>query len=108
MYALTGITGKVGGALARALLADRRPVRAAVLDIKKGRFWESQGCEIALAEMQDRTSLTAAFTGTDGDFILRPSAFDPPPCFPEARVVIAAVKAALESGCPAKRACLST
>src|ERR1700746_744593 len=47
MYAITGITGKVGGALARALLADRRPFRAVIRDIEKGRFWASQGCEIA-------------------------------------------------------------
>ena len=59
MYAITGITGKVGGALARALLADRRPVRAVMRDIEKGRFWASQGCEIARAEMQDPASLTA-------------------------------------------------
>src|SRR5580658_1147413 len=108
MYAITGITGKVGGALARALLADRRPVRAIVRDIKKGRFWESQGCEIARAEMQDPVSLTAAFTGTDGVFILPPSEFDPAPGFPEARAVIAAVKAALESARPNKVVYLST
>jgi uncharacterized protein YbjT (DUF2867 family) len=36
MYAITGITGKVGGALARALLADRRPIRAVIRDIEKG------------------------------------------------------------------------
>ena len=59
MYAITGITGKVGGALARTLLADHLPVRAVVRDIKKGRFWESQGCEIVFAEMQDQASLTA-------------------------------------------------
>jgi uncharacterized protein YbjT (DUF2867 family) len=35
MYAITGITGKVGGALGRALLADRRPVRAVIRDIEK-------------------------------------------------------------------------
>jgi hypothetical protein len=93
MYAITGITGKVGGALARSLLADRRPVRAVIRDIEKGRFWASQGCEIARAEMQDPASLTAAFTGTDGVFILPPSEFDPAPGFPEARAVIAAVKA---------------
>ena len=108
MYAITGITGKVGGALARALLADGRPVRAIVRDIKKGRFWESQGCEIARAEMQDPASLTAAFTGTDGVFILPPSEFDPAPGFPEARAVSAAVKAALESACPNKVVYLST
>ena len=108
MYAITGVTGKVGGALARALLAQRRPVRAVVRDIKKGRFWESQGCEIALAEMQDPASLTAAFTGTDGIFILPPPEFDPAPGFPEARAVIAALKAALESACPNKVVYLST
>jgi NAD(P)H dehydrogenase (quinone) len=108
MYAITGITGKVGGALARALLADHLPVRAVVRDIKKGRFWESQGCEIALAEMQDPASLTAAFTGTDGVFILPPPEFDPAPGFPEARAVIAALKAALESACPNKVVYLST
>ena len=108
MYAITGITGKVGGALARALLADRRPVRAVIRDIEKGRFWASQGCEIARAEMQDPASLTAAFTGTDGVFILFPSEFDPGPGFPEARAVIAAVKAALESARPNKVVCLST
>ena len=108
MYAITGITGKVGGALARALLAQRRPVRAVVRDIKKGRFWESQGCEIALAEMQDPASLTAAFTGTDGIFILPPPEFDPAPGFPEARAVIAALKTALESARPNKVVYLST
>jgi NAD(P)H dehydrogenase (quinone) len=82
--------------------------RAVVRDIKKGHFWESQGCEIACAEMQDPASLTAAFTGTDGVFILPPSEFDPAPGFPEARAVIAAVKAALESACPNKVVCLST
>jgi uncharacterized protein YbjT (DUF2867 family) len=32
MYAITGITGKVGGALARTLLAERLPVRAVLRD----------------------------------------------------------------------------
>jgi uncharacterized protein YbjT (DUF2867 family) len=108
MHAITGITGKVGGALARALLADRRPVRAVVRDLEKGRFWAAQGCEIAQAEMEDPASLTVAFTGADGVFILPPSEFDPAPGFPEARAVIATVKAALESARPNKVLCLST
>jgi len=36
MYALTGITGKVGGALAATLLAAGLPVRAVVRDATKG------------------------------------------------------------------------
>jgi NAD(P)H dehydrogenase (quinone) len=108
MYAITGITGKVGGALARALLRAHHPIRAIVRDIDKGRFWASHGCEIALADMRDTTALTAAFTGAVGVFILPPSEFDPAPGFPEARTVIAAVTAALESARPGKVVCLST
>jgi NAD(P)H dehydrogenase (quinone) len=36
MYVVTGITGKVGGALARTLLAAGQPVRAVVRDATKG------------------------------------------------------------------------
>jgi len=49
MYAITGITGKVGGALARALLADGQPVRAVVRAADKGHAWAERGCEVALA-----------------------------------------------------------
>lgn len=36
MFAITGITGQVGGELARYLLAAQRPVRAVVRDSQKG------------------------------------------------------------------------
>jgi uncharacterized protein YbjT (DUF2867 family) len=108
MYAITGITGKVGGALARALLADGQPIRAVVRDTDKGRAWAERGCSVALAEMHDAASLSAAFKGTAGVFILPPSEFDPSPGFPEARAVIDAVKTALESAHPGKVVCLST
>jgi uncharacterized protein YbjT (DUF2867 family) len=108
MYAITGIIGKVGGAVAQALLAAHRPIRAIVRDIEKGRFWTSQGCEIARGDMQDAASLKVAFTGAEGVFILPPSEFDPAPGFPEARAVIAAVKEALELACPDRVVCLST
>ena len=108
MYAITGITGRVGGALARALLAEGQPVRAVARDIAKGRVWAWRGCEVALAEMQDAASLSAAFKGAEGVFILPPSEFDPLPGFPEARAVIDAVKSALEAASPGKVVCLST
>ena len=108
MYAITGITGKVGGGLARSLLAEGQPVRAVVRDTAKGRAWAERGCEVALAEMHDAASLSVAFKGADGVFILPPSVFDPLPGFPEARAVIDAVKSALESASPGKVVCLST
>jgi uncharacterized protein YbjT (DUF2867 family) len=36
MFAITGITGNVGGQVARNLLAAGRPVRGVVRDIRKG------------------------------------------------------------------------
>jgi NAD(P)H dehydrogenase (quinone) len=108
MYAITGITGKVGGAAARALLADGQPVRAVVRDAGRAQAWAERGCEVAAANMDDAGSLSAAFEGATGVFILPPSEFDPLPGFPEARAVIDAVKTALESAHPGKVICLST
>ena len=66
MYVVTGITGKVGGALARTLLAAGQPVRAVVRDATKGEVWASRGCEIVLAEMEDASALAEAFSGAHG------------------------------------------
>jgi NAD(P)H dehydrogenase (quinone) len=108
MYAITGITGQVGGALARTLLASHQPVRAIVRDADKAREWAARGCEIAFASMNDASALAAAFEGAEGVFILPPSEFDPAPDFPEARAVIDAVMVALEWARPGKVVCLST
>lgn len=108
MYAITGITGKVGGALARELLAAGQPVRAVVRDTTRAAVWAERGCEIATAFMDDAASLADAFTGAAGVFILLPPVFDPEPGFPEARKVIEAVSAALLKARPERVVCLST
>jgi len=108
MYAITGITGKVGGAVARTLLAAGQPVRAVVRDAARARSWAERGCEVVTADMDDAAALTAAFEGTQGVFILPPSDFDPSPGFPGARAVIDAVRGALQSAGPEKVVCLST
>jgi NAD(P)H dehydrogenase (quinone) len=108
MYAITGITGKVGGAAARALLSAGQRVRAVVRDADKGRFWSDLDCEVAIAEMEDVEALTRAFTNVTGVFILPPPNFDPEPGFPEARAVICAVRQALDATRPARVVCLST
>jgi NAD(P)H dehydrogenase (quinone) len=108
MYAITGITGKVGGALAETLLAAGLPVRAVVRDAAKGQVWADRGCAVALASMDDAAALAAAFADAEAVFILPPSEFDPAPGFPEAVAVINAVKAALCTARPGKVVCLST
>jgi uncharacterized protein YbjT (DUF2867 family) len=95
MYAITGITGQVGGAVARALLAADCPVRAVVRDAGKGAAWQERKCEVALAGMNDASALAAAFMGTEGVFVLIPPLFDPTSGFPEVRGIVAALRSAL-------------
>jgi NAD(P)H dehydrogenase (quinone) len=46
MFAITGITGNVGGNVAYHLLAAGRPIRAVVRDRRKGDAWAERGCEV--------------------------------------------------------------
>jgi uncharacterized protein YbjT (DUF2867 family) len=108
MYAITGITGKVGGRVARTLLSAGQRVRAVLRDADKGKLWSGLGCEVAIAEMEDAAALTRAFVCVTGVFILPPSNFDPEPGFPEAKAVIGAVRQALDAARPARVVCLST
>ena len=108
MYAITGITGKVGGEMARRLLAVGERVRAVLRDEAKGADWAARGCAVALAEMDDAEALAKAFAGAEGVFILPPSEFDPQPGYPEARAVIAALTQALAVAKPVRVLCLST
>lgn len=108
MYAVTGITGQVGGAMAHALLDAKQPVRAIIRNPDKAAVWAEKGCEVAMATMEDADALAKAFSGTEGVFILPPNAFDPSPGFPEAREVITAVTQALSTARTARVVCLST
>ena len=108
MYAITGITGKVGGNVACTLLAAGLPVRAVVRDAGKGRPWVEKNCEVAIASIDDADGLTKAFSGVDGVFLMTPPDFDPEPGFPKTHEAIAAVKAAISAAQPAKVVFLST
>jgi len=108
MFAITGITGQVGGTVARALIDNGQRVRAVVRNAEKGAAWARKGCEVAVADLYDAAALKKAFAGVQGVFFLLPPVFDPSPDFSEARRVIAAVREALEVARPSKVVSLST
>jgi NAD(P)H dehydrogenase (quinone) len=108
MYAITGITGKVGGEVARTLSKGGCAVRAVVRDPRKIAVWADLGCDVAVADMSDVAALTAAFSGVRGVFVLLPPVFDPAPDFPETRGTVAALRQALEKARPARVVCIST
>ena len=108
MYAVTGITGKVGAAAARSLLSADQLVRAVVRDRGKGAAWAGLGCDIAVADLADANALAKAFEGTEGVFAMLPPVFDPAPGFPEAREFIASMYTAFAEAKPKKVVVLST
>lgn len=108
MFAVTGITGQVGTAVARSLLAADQPVRAVIRDRSKSAPWARLGCDIAIAGLEDTGALTTAFEGTAGVFAMLPPVFDPAPGFPEATRLIGLLSAALARAKPSKVVVLST
>jgi uncharacterized protein YbjT (DUF2867 family) len=108
MFAVTGITGNVGGEVARTLLAAGKPVRAIVRDVRKAAAWAERGCEVAVADIGDTAALSAAFRGSEGVFVLVPPNFDPAPGFPEAQAIADRMRTALEAARPERVVYLST
>lgn len=108
MYAVSGITGKVGAAVARSLLSADQLVRAVVRERSKGAAWANLDCDVAVADFTDAGALAKAFEGTDGVFAMLPPVFDPTPRFPEARGFIASMNTALNDAKPKKVVALST
>src|ERR1700683_5214938 len=108
MFVITGITGTVGGKVARNLLASNQPVRALMRDIRKAGAWAERGCEIAQADITDIAALASAFQGAQAVFVLVPPNFDPLPDFPEARATAPALKSAFEAARPGRIVYLST
>jgi NAD(P)H dehydrogenase (quinone) len=108
MYAITGVTGKVGGATARALLAAGQSVRAIVRNVDKGRVWRNLGCKVALATIEDTASLSVAFQRAEAVFVLVPPNFDPSPEFSEAREIGKTLHSALAAARPKRVIYLST
>jgi uncharacterized protein YbjT (DUF2867 family) len=69
MYAITGITGNVGGSVAHHLLSAGRSVRAVMRNIDKGSVWAERGCEVVKADIADATPLASAFRGAEAAFV---------------------------------------
>jgi NAD(P)H dehydrogenase (quinone) len=97
MYAILGITGQVGGATARALLAVGQPVRAVVRNRAKAATWADQGAEIAVADLTDAAALQSAFTGVAGAFVATPPLLDVADPLGENRRMLAALTTALRA-----------
>jgi uncharacterized protein YbjT (DUF2867 family) len=108
MFLVTGITGNVGGAAARGLLAQGKQVRALVRDIKKAAAWADHGVEVVRGDWNDTASISEALKDVEGAYIMMPPTQTPSPGFPEAKGVAANFAEALRQVPPPKVVALSS
>jgi NAD(P)H dehydrogenase (quinone) len=108
MFAVTGITGKVGSRVARGLIAQGQTVRAVVRSRAKGDEWAALGCDVFVASIDDAAAMTEAFRGVDGVFLMTPPNYDPEPGFPDTQQNSAAIRTAIQESRPGKVVFLST
>ncbi|OLL28375.1 NmrA family transcriptional regulator [Burkholderia sp. SRS-W-2-2016] len=108
MFVVTGVTGQVGGAAARALLDAGHAVRAVLRDERKAAPWRAHGAEIAIASFDDADALSAAFADADGVFVMLAPNFAPEPGYPSAHAAAAVLNDALTRARPGKVVALSS
>lgn len=108
MFLVMGITGNVGGATARHLLAQGRKVRALVRDREKAAIWADQGVELVDGDWNDAAAISRALDGVQGAFLMLPAVWTPSPDFKEAKDVIANYVEALTKVAPPRIVALSS
>lgn len=72
MFVIAGVSGHVGGAAAKELLAAKHKVKVIVRDAEKGKPWAAQGAEIAVGKLDDASFLAGVLKGATGFFTLLP------------------------------------
>lgn len=107
MFAMIGLTGQVGGALAQAMVTQGAELRALVRDPARAARWQGK-VELVTGEITDGAALTETLRGAEAAFVMLPPAFDPAPGFPAARELIAAIREALLAAKPGRVVALST
>jgi uncharacterized protein YbjT (DUF2867 family) len=108
MFLVMGVTGKVGGATARHLLAQGKKVRALVRDRAKAASWTDQGVELVDGDWNNAAAIERALDGVDGAFVMLPAVWAPSPDFKEAKGVIANYVEALTKAAPPRVVGLSS
>lgn len=73
MYVVMGANGRAGGETARALIEQGHSVRVVVRRAEQGNSWKALGAEVAIADLDDVSSIASALKGASGAFVLNPT-----------------------------------
>ena len=107
-FAITGISGNVGGAAARKLLAGPARVRAVVRNEAVAASWRDRGAEAVVATHDDAVALAHAFEGVDGVFVMTPTWFASEDMYAENEKAVSAIGRALRAARTRKVVLLSS
>ena len=108
MFLVMGITGKVGGATARHLLAQGKEVRALVRNREKAAKWADEGVQLVDGDWNDSAAIEMALRDVEGAFVMLPAEWAPSPNYIEAKSVIANYVGALAQATPPRVVALSS
>jgi uncharacterized protein YbjT (DUF2867 family) len=75
MYVILGASGKTGGHAASALLEMGKRVRVVVRRAEKGAVWKARGADVAVADVDDASTLAQALRGATSAYIIVPRNF---------------------------------
>jgi uncharacterized protein YbjT (DUF2867 family) len=95
MFFVSGITGKVGGAVADHLLREGRAFRALTRNPAKASAWATRGVDVRLGDFGDPSAMTMALESVESAFLMLPPVLSHSPGFPEATDIISSFTAAL-------------
>ena len=108
MFLVMGITGKVGGATAKHLLAQGKEVRALVRNREKAAKWADEGVQLVDGDWNDSAAIEMALRDVEGAFVMLPAEWAPSPNYIEAKTVIANYVGALAQAAPSRVVALSS
>ena len=108
MFFVAGIGGQIGGAAARALLAQGKQVRSVVRDPSKSAAWADQGVDLRGGDLTDPDALASALDGVEGAFLMQPTPIGVTRDFPEAHALTDSMVSALDRSPPPRAVVLSS
>lgn len=95
MFFVSGVTGQVGGATARRLLAAGHAVRTLARDPSRAADWARQGVDVRQGDLNDAAAVAEALSGVEAAYLMLPPVLAPAPGFPEATALIDSLRSAL-------------
>ena len=108
MFFIAGITGNIGGAAARTLLAQGKQVRALVRYPGKAASWIAKGVEVSVGDLSDPAVLANALEGVEASFLMQPTPMGVTSDFAEAHALTQGIVGALDQTPPPRAVVLSS